>query len=258
MNSKTLVQILKSEPMKFTLEEIQSIMDEELEKSPAEMDTDLVDMCAEVLARGYNKEEQKKTGKLLRIKVSRAAALAAAVVAVVALAVTVTAGRNTNPELEKFVKLEGDFYNIDLRGGLSAEEVSAHESYNSIPELQRLGIDNIVLPSEICGYSFSDIKIRDTDLCLSICFNVAASDSEINGYVLISRYKETFSDLAGVEKNPNTDYSVDMFTVNGFNVLLFNKKNNVYIQYLDGNTEYFIDLSDCDYDSAKEIIMSLK
>ena len=49
MKANTLKKILKIRSFDFTQEEIKNIMDEELEKDPDELDTDLVDMCLELL-----------------------------------------------------------------------------------------------------------------------------------------------------------------------------------------------------------------
>ena len=59
MNSKDIIQILKSEPDKFTYAEIEQMMDEELEKDPSEMDTDFVDLCADVLIKALSEHKEK-------------------------------------------------------------------------------------------------------------------------------------------------------------------------------------------------------
>lgn len=49
MDRLTLLEILKSKSMTLSLEDIQGIMDEELNKNPEEMDAELIDLCADVL-----------------------------------------------------------------------------------------------------------------------------------------------------------------------------------------------------------------
>ena len=51
MNKKILKEILKTESVSFSYEEIQQILDEELEKSADEMDTQLIDLCIDVLLK---------------------------------------------------------------------------------------------------------------------------------------------------------------------------------------------------------------
>lgn len=47
----TLKQILETEPFTFTLAEIEQIIDEELSSPIDTMDTELIDLCANILAR---------------------------------------------------------------------------------------------------------------------------------------------------------------------------------------------------------------
>jgi len=61
MNSGALKEILKVKFLSFTKEEIENIMDEELEKSPEEMDTELIEMCLDILTG----EPKEKAGEVL-------------------------------------------------------------------------------------------------------------------------------------------------------------------------------------------------
>lgn len=53
MDRLTLLETLKSKSMTLSLEDIQGIMDEELNKNPEEMDAELIDLCADVLDNAY-------------------------------------------------------------------------------------------------------------------------------------------------------------------------------------------------------------
>ncbi|MCH5190491.1 MAG: hypothetical protein J1F37_08015 [Oscillospiraceae bacterium] len=52
----TLKDILETEPFTFTLSEIEQIMDDELGSPIDIMDTDLIDLCADILAKEYLKK----------------------------------------------------------------------------------------------------------------------------------------------------------------------------------------------------------
>ena len=52
----TLKDILETEPFTFTLSEIEQIMDDELGSPIDTMDTDLIDLCADILAKEYLKK----------------------------------------------------------------------------------------------------------------------------------------------------------------------------------------------------------
>lgn len=60
MRKITLFDILNREPFKFPFREIEEMMDEELDKSPEEMDTELIDICAGVLNKAYSEENNEQ------------------------------------------------------------------------------------------------------------------------------------------------------------------------------------------------------
>ena len=68
MDKDILLQILKCDPISFTLNEIEDIMDEELNKDPDEMDSELIDMCARILEKAYFRPEDKSAQSGAEIK----------------------------------------------------------------------------------------------------------------------------------------------------------------------------------------------
>lgn len=144
----------------------------------------------------------------------------------------------------------------DAFGSDDAESVSIVGN-DFIRELQQQGIDNIVLPSELMKFSYSDIDIQDAEYVFGVRIKMLDPQSKIRGNIVIFRYDEVLSDIAGKGNNPNTDYKVEQFSVNGFDVLLFYNDKSFDIEYLDGLTEYGIYLDNCDYETAVSIIMSL-
>ena len=60
MKNDTLLEALKKGSASFTLSEIEEMMNEELNKDPEKMDTELIDLCAEILNKAYSEEENEK------------------------------------------------------------------------------------------------------------------------------------------------------------------------------------------------------
>ncbi|MDE5995078.1 MAG: hypothetical protein K2G60_06160 [Oscillospiraceae bacterium] len=56
----TLYDILNTEPIKFTLREIEEMMDEELSKDPDEIDTEFISICADVINRAHAEEDNEQ------------------------------------------------------------------------------------------------------------------------------------------------------------------------------------------------------
>ena len=101
MNRDSLLEILNSNKAKLTFEDIRTIMDEELNKDPEEMDTELVDLCMDVLSGAISKSEADEnkgeaapsgTNTKKVIKLTRALLIAAIVAVFFSIAIPVSAG----------------------------------------------------------------------------------------------------------------------------------------------------------------------
>ena len=57
MEKDILLQMLRYEPISFTLDEIEAMMDEEMNSDPADMDCKLIELCADILENAYLKEK---------------------------------------------------------------------------------------------------------------------------------------------------------------------------------------------------------
>lgn len=53
MEKDILLQMLGCDPISFTLDEIEAMMDDEMNKASGEMDGGLVDLCADILENAY-------------------------------------------------------------------------------------------------------------------------------------------------------------------------------------------------------------
>ena len=82
MNKEILQKILKTDSVKLSDTEIQSILDEELEKSPDEMDTQLIDLCLDILTSKDEAPEKKPSCKKKKL---RTVLIIAAVISILAV-----------------------------------------------------------------------------------------------------------------------------------------------------------------------------
>lgn len=125
MEKDTLLELLKSKSMTFTFEEIQDMMDEELNKDPNEMDTDLVDLCADIIEKAYYKTEQGITehsnsderDNNKRIKFTKILLIAAVIVAISSITIPVCAKYINSDASEKIIQFYSDHFKINLRSG---------------------------------------------------------------------------------------------------------------------------------------------
>ena len=101
MNKNSLLETLNSNKAKLTLEDIREIMDEELNKDPNEMDTDLVDMCIDILEEASENAQADENAEITKpsgsgnkkvVKLTRALLIAAIVTVFFSIAIPVSAG----------------------------------------------------------------------------------------------------------------------------------------------------------------------
>lgn len=266
MDSKDLIQFLKSEPMKFTYEEIEQMMDEELEKDPAEMDTDFIDLCADTLNKALeankNKELNKKSEnkKHIKIKFIKIVAIAAIIIIIMGVAVPVAAKYVDNDTSDKIVQFYEDHFSINLRNAETGADKHSNNTADLISQLKDSGFDSVILPNVLLtgGYTY-DVKItEDADFVTALVDFYNTNDNTVVS-VAITKYKNTANEFFDNEVQLATDYdSAKQLALNGINVFIFGNKNKSVIIYVDGNIDYNIDLQDYDFDSAIKIAETIK
>ena len=258
MTNKSIINNLKTKSIPFTLDEIREIMDEELEKDPSEMDTELIDLCADILVKAYNDIEET-TKKSNRKKFSKVLLIAAVVVIFIAIAIPVSAAFIHNGVSDKIVQVYSDYFHIDLRQGSTNANHYSDKNIDLIQDLQERGFNNVILPSDLLNYNYSkDINIQNSDCATTVVIKIEDPNSKIKGTIAIVQYDEFISSMTGDGKIDAIYNHVEQISVNGLNILVFGNGENAYIKYLDCNTEYSITLSNCDFETSIEIANSIK
>lgn len=271
MNHDTLLEELKRNSMTFTVREIQEMMDQELNKNPEEMDTELIDLCANALNNIYfgtngekyteaknNKKENRTTSK--KIKFSKILIIAAAFIIVTSIAIPVSARYIHNEASNKIVQFFNNHFKIDLRNGNQSAKNHSDENIDLIKKLNQVGFENVVLPADLLknNYSKDDITISEDESYLTSEINFEI-DNNVNGYISITKHKTNLTEFSIGQENIGTKYnSVKQITVNGMDVIIFNYSESSYIEYVDNNIEYSVHLNNCSFDSAIKIAESLK
>ena len=136
MNKEILKKILKTESVSFSYEEIQQMLDEELEKSPDEMDTQLIDLCVDVLSMQDTPEKQE-TKKHKKISAKKVLLIAAVISIVAALAIPVAAEIPAIESQGGIIKVLENYIRVNLTGG---------SKYNLSIELQNYNIPAHLIP----------------------------------------------------------------------------------------------------------------
>lgn len=249
MENETLKKILKEKSVSFTAEELQLMIDEELEKSEEEMDTDLIDKCLDALDEI---DEANAVVKKKRIKLRKALLIAAIVAIVLSIAIPVCAKYLHINASADVVKQFDDYFDVDL-----TEKSSADDEIEDITQsLKKAGIEEIVLPMEILNddYEKYDFYVDDlNEFTKNISF--VSSNGNMNCNTSIFCYLNNENLSLGQFKADNVFEHVSQLDIVDTDVLVFSKngENDIsYICYISGDYEYNIALN-CDFEEAEKI-----
>lgn len=274
MEKDTLLETLKSNSMTLSLAEIQGIMDEELNKNPDEMDTELIDLCADVLDKAYSaveestapqKKIQNNAKSKKRIKFNKVILAAAIIVIALSIAIPVSARffhKEAGDNIVAYDNKNNEFQDNLLNGQHNAVK---HSDPNNdlIKELKDKGLDDIILPSYFLNQDYTRTvnKQNDDDLFLDMQIDFKMENG-FKGYIGISKHKtKVTEDLIGQGAMGSHMDCVKQITVNGMDVLIYypsSSENEVFIIYVDNNVEYSIDIANCDLDTGIEIVKTLE
>lgn len=243
MNKEILYEILNSKSETLSSTEIENIMNEELDKSTQDMDTDLIDLCLEAL-NAVDKEKQNKSKKKYRIGKILIAAIV--FIFIIGISIPVCAKYFNINVPEGIVAIYEDCFNINILQDEYVKDING--------QLELDGIENVVLP-QLAFYpetKFFDYSCRNDNGILDIEFSF--SSDEYNGYVTIVN-SSTIAALQNKKVNSNYE-DAEYFEVNGVPVLVFSNENLSFINYIANDYEYNITL-ECDFNTACQIAKSL-
>lgn len=265
--------------MSFTLAEIEEMMDEELNKDPNEMDTDLIDICADIINKAYAKvkedsvslsiqnqkiaENASKENKIKRIKFGKILLVAAIIAIICAIAVPVCAKFVHTEASDNIVRFFDNHFNIDLRKGDTDAGEYSDTNNDLVQQIQEAGIDNVILPAVFLSDQYkTEIAFTNNDeFYTEVEIDFQNKDENISGNIVIAKHKtdDTLFIMGQGQMAEQYD-TVKQITVNGMDVLVFSGNNIApSIEYVDEITEYSIVLEDnCTFEQAVGIAESLK
>lgn len=248
MNTQKLKKAAKEKAFNFTKEEIEAIMDEELDKNPDEMDTELVEQCLAVLGNFAEKEKQPAKKKSVNI---RKVFLIAAIIALL-VAVCVPVGAD-------WIKLDADSDRVQyVDGHFVINKDKNVESCDLEHELSVYGFEDAVYPRALLGEGFtiSDVSYENFETG-DIEMFVKLLGEDTDGYMNIHRY---VIDAPRREVLSDDFNSVKQTNINGVDVFVFSEKSGkeAVIDYTVNSCNYYIWLSNCSPEDALRIAETIK
>lgn len=268
MDRETLLKILDIGSLPLSLEEIEKIMDEEMEKDPSEMDGELIEMCADILEKAYfdngkpeTSVEPEKDKRKTRIKLIKVLVLAAIILILFSIAIPACAKYIKSDVSDKIVKFYSDHFEIDLRGENKKAVNYSDENNDLIKALKDIGIENVILPAEILKeeYVKEITHFDENEGYITATIDFENEFNEIKGQIKIGKHKLNKTEfMVGLNNILDNYDSVKQITLNGMETLVFSADEKSFITYIDKNIEYEIIINDCDFNSVIEIANTLK
>lgn len=278
-------------PIYMTRAEIIELMDEEIDKGPDDMDTDLVDHLVELLLK-LDEEEEKMAGEPVelpnpeiieipeqsesdddkdndkkddqdnpkiitfghRLKFKKIAAVAAAA----CLITITTAGASAHffdfNIAEELVEYFSNHLKLKQEGGTQNADSYSLTGSALAKELEANGISPVTLPAVLLTDEWKIIDISYQNEKIFSSSSIKFEKNEIVAAVSITQYSDE-KYLYNTNVNyPNKGTQIE---INGLDVFVFNLKREPYVMYRDSLTNYSISFS-CDYDTVLEIVNSIK
>ena len=180
MNKEILKNLMRTSSVEFTYDEINEMLNEELEKFPEEMDTELVEICIDALSsfidegnKPAEKESVQEKTKTSKKSIVKKIFLVAAIVSVIlTLSITVSANIFDIDLPEGMVKIFGDRIVLNLSGEAKDNNSLDEDGLFSVFSSEKCAIESKV---------FNENK-KETKIQFSV------KESEIYGNIVILPY----------------------------------------------------------------------
>ena len=256
------------------LEEIEALMHAEVEKPEEEMDTELVDMCALILAKAYNPGyEDKKPEKMYRpwedvsavegkkpqkkaIPFRRVLIIAAAVVIFFAVAIPAGAQLFRSKVSDGTVQFYDSFFKI----ALNKDEPTTAQGKDSVNEMIVDKLDSFLLPEALRSDEYEkSAHLTQDDYITTFYIDVVNNVNSFSGTIIITQFNDKDVDMTNGYGNIPDDMQkyFRQLTIDGKEIIVFGRDNQSYIVYSDTATNYEISL-DCDFDTMVSIAETIR
>ena len=271
MTKKQLLKILNDDSLELTVEELENIIEEELQKDDSEMDPDLIEYCLYYISKaGADGGKEKKADiagndkiteppaadKLKKSRFNGKLKNLLIIAATIAL-LLVTTGIATVATNKKVKNSAISFYENHIQvhfdkqkdeSGIPGTEIAA--------ELRKHDISDLKLPAMFLSSDciYNNIFEDNIDGLKVTSFSYRANN--LSGKVSIRKFYSNESVLP-IDFNNTTSYSkVEELSVNGLTVFVIEQENFCSIAYQDNLTQYMMYLN-TDFAETVEIAKTL-
>lgn len=264
LTDKEFLSFINDESLDGSLEEnLGRLIDEEMEKSEKEMDTELIEYCLDELsklqAQKQNTEEKKGNGeadgKRIKPKYKKIIAVAAAIAALLAGTLSASAYVFDVKLFDGVVELYNDYIRINFDKTDNKSENYELLDTDLAKELSDNGFDEVLLPEAIFS---GEYEITGIEYELGENLKTAGIAFEIKnkqGGVYISKY--SMDELVPEYDYMNVTGDIKEVIIGNITAYCFMQGDKTAITYRDGLAVYYIQIP-MDLDDATEFAKTIK
>lgn len=280
ITKEKLEKFISDSSVELDLAELEALMDAEVEKPEAEMDTELVDMCAAILAKAYNPgfeegkhaqmyrpwEDEKtpaaesvieaKSGKKKPVSFRRTVLVVAAVLAIL-FVVALPAGARlfVDGAPDGIVQFCSRVFKINL----NKDEPTTADENDLVNQMILDSLDTLMLPQVLLGDDYTkEVRTDQNEHMTTIWISVNNIEQEISGLLTITQFKSANHNMTNGQVNVSDEHkNYKQLTIDGKDIIVFGRDDESYINYSDGATNYEISLR-CDFDTMVSIAETIK
>lgn len=261
MTNSEFINILNDESLELTVEELENIIDEELQKDESEMDPDLIEYCLYYIDKAetnngkgekYESDKAKPKTTHLNSKLKKVLIIAATIALL--LVTSGIAAIATDKEIKNSAVT---FYENHIRVHFNrSKDTDTISGIKIATELKKHGIADLKLPSIFFSNDCIYENMAEDNVDDIKDINISYRVNGISGRLFISKFhsKEI---IPSVDFQNTTNYSkVEELSVNGITVYVIKQTDFCSIAYQDSLTQYVIYL-DTNFADAIEIAKTI-
>lgn len=247
LTDKEFLVFINDNSLDGSLEEnLNRIIDEEMEKSEDEMNTELIEYCLDKLNKLESETpdtEEKKgngdsNGKHIKLKIKKIIAIAAAVAVFLVGTLSVSAFVFDVNLFDGIVEIYNDYIRINFDKTDNKADTYQLLGTELAKELADNGFDTVLLPEEILS---SDYEITKTDYEVTEAItsvDIIFKHKNKTGCAYISKYymEEIVPDIEFL----NITSNIEELKIGNITVYCFMQNDSAAITYRDGLSIYFI------------------
>lgn len=264
LTDKEFLSFINDKSLDGSLEEsLNRIIDEEMEKSEDEMDTELIEYCLDKLSKleaiAPDTEEKKgngdSNGKRIKLKFKKVIAIAAAIAVLLVGTLSVSAVVFDVNLFDGIVELYNDYIRINFDKTDDKADDYQLLGTELAKQLADNGFDTVLLPEAFFSEYYEIQKMEYDVTEVVITANLTFSYENKHGCINISKYamEEIVPDVEFL----NVTSNIEELTIGNTTIYCFMQDDAAAITYRDGLSIYFIQIP-MNLDEAIEFAKTIK